>query len=199
MKAVLTIAGQQTVTQLLLFLMLVPSAFSQENTNRAVNAQVSNDQPHESAAQRAPGDDASSKPDTTSTDIPAPLLGLFKKLDQHGRSEVKDAKFVELEISNEQPDKSVTEKAWLVSQDDKSIAVLRDDLITWIYPKDAVTTMPSSWQPTGVIITSITDANFEDVCRALSKPKDESAVAAQWRSALRMRAVSSATEPTSRA
>ena len=110
----------------------------------------------------------------TGDQISSPLRGLFERLDKLGRSKVEDAEFVELEFSAaEGPERTWTEEAWLVSQDDESIVVMKDDLIHWTYRKNSSTTVPSSWQPVSVRLKSIKDADFANLCRELSKPDDE--------------------------
>lgn len=119
-------------------------------------------------------DEASSNRGATGDQISAELRDLFARLDKLGRIKIKGAKFVELEFSSvEGPERKWTEKAWLVSQDDESTVVMKDDLLLWTYRKNSSTTVPSSWRPSSVHLKSIKDADFEILCQKLSKPDEE--------------------------
>jgi hypothetical protein len=102
------------------------------------------------------------------------LRALFAKLDTLGRDKVAGASFVELEFSSaDTPARrdNWKETAWLISENKESIAVLKDDLLPWTYQKGGTTTVPSSWQPTLVMLKSITKASFEDFCDKSGKPQ----------------------------
>jgi hypothetical protein len=104
--------------------------------------------------------------------IPPDLQTLFLRLDALGRNKVKDAKFVELHLSNaDEPGRRWSVKGWLVSEDERTVTVLEDDLLPWIYQKKSSTKVPHSWHPVSVTLESITEANFENLCRELVKPK----------------------------
>ena len=106
--------------------------------------------------------------------IPGELLALFERIDSLGRQKVHDAKFVSLQLSNAgKPTRQGAETGWLISQDGESVSVLKDDLIQWTYQKDSPTTIPSSWQPAKVKLTSVVDADFESVCKELCRAEDE--------------------------
>jgi len=103
------------------------------------------------------------------------LQKLFARLDSLGRDKVRDAKFVTLEFCNvDEPARSWSEKAWLISQTDESALVLKEDLIPWTYKISQPTTVPSSWSPRSVRLKSITEASFEDTCKELSEPRKQS-------------------------
>ena len=102
------------------------------------------------------------------------LKGLFTVLDDFGQAAIKDAKPVELTLVNaEQPDRKQTKQAWLVSEDDKSVTVLEDDLIPWTYSKKEPTTIPASWNPAVVKLDSIHEADAEARFKQLSKKGDK--------------------------
>ncbi len=131
-------------------------------------------------AEKRPGNTSPDATETPSSDRPSTeqkalankkLQALFEKLDEFGLNKVRDAKFVELEFSDDRRrSKSRVEKAWLLSQDDQSIVVLQDDLIPWTYNNKSPTTVPSSWFPASVRQKSVKDANFEKLCQEMSKP-----------------------------
>ena len=104
--------------------------------------------------------------------VPGQLHDLFVRLDALGRAKVKDAKFVELHLSNaDEPDRPWTVKGWLISGDEQRATVLEDDLIPWTYQKKPSTTLPHSWHPVSAKLEKITDANFENLCKELVRPK----------------------------
>lgn len=107
-------------------------------------------------------------------EIPDALRDLFIQLDSLGREKVKDARFVELHLSaTGERSRRQTEKAWLILEGDKTVTVLKDDLLPWTYQKKSPTRVPTSWQPTSVILESVTEGNFESLCRDLVKPEPE--------------------------
>jgi hypothetical protein len=109
------------------------------------------------------------------TAISDDLKGLFAVLDDLGRAAIKDAKPVELTLVNsELPDRKQTKLAWLVSEDDKSVTVLEDDLIPWTYSKHDPTTIPASWNPAIVKLDSVHEADAEARFKQLSKKDDNS-------------------------
>src|SRR4051812_16093278 len=64
------------------------------------------------------------------TEVTDDLQGLLKLLDDLGRGQVKDAKAVQLNFSYpDQQDRKQTTQAWLLTEDDKSVAVLQDDIL----------------------------------------------------------------------
>jgi hypothetical protein len=110
--------------------------------------------------------------------LPPELRELFARLDSLGRDKVKDARFVELRLSSaEEPSRRRTEKAWVVSESDEVVSVLKEDLLPWTYQKRSDTKLPSSWHPAVVRLESITEVDFESHCKELvrpePKPKDE--------------------------
>lgn len=107
--------------------------------------------------------------------IPPELRALFVRLDALGRDKVKDAKFVQLHLSNaDKPECKGTMEAWLLSDDKRTATVLKDDLSPWTYQKKSATKVPCSWQPVSVKLESITNASFEKLCKELVKPKPSS-------------------------
>ena len=104
--------------------------------------------------------------------IPPELQDLFTRLDSLGREKVKDAKFVELRLSNtEEPGRRWTVKGWLITEGEQTATVLEDDLLPWMYRKKSSTWIPSSWHPVSAKLESITEANFENLCKELVKPE----------------------------
>ena len=102
------------------------------------------------------------------------LKGLFTVIDDLGRAAIKDAKPVELTLVNaELPDRKQTKQAWLVTEDDKSVTVLEDDLIPWTYSKHDQTTIPASWNPASVKLDSVHEADAEAWFKQLSKKGDK--------------------------
>jgi HEAT repeat protein len=97
-------------------------------------------------------------------------------LDGFGRDRIKDATFVELSLSDAgEPKRRWTENAWLEEKDADSITVLGNDLLPWIYRRNSVTTIPSSWNPRSVKLESVRDADLESVCKELAQRKEETA------------------------
>lgn len=161
----------------LLLLLGVATGCSGNRADQGLGSQTSVAKKHAAAPQ---GDAADSSNETNSDhgakgdQVSSRLRDLFDRLDKVGRSKVEGAKFVELEFAGaEGPQKTWTEKAWLVAQDDESIVVMKDDLIPWTYWRNSPTTIPSNWQPTSVHLKSIQGADFEELCRELSKPDDQ--------------------------
>jgi hypothetical protein len=106
--------------------------------------------------------------------LPPSLQSLFQRLDKLGRADVKDAKFVTLKsVDPREPQRQSSENAWLVTREEGSIKVLKDDLIPWVYDTKAATVVPSSWGPRSARVESVTEADFEDFCRNLIKPNSQ--------------------------
>lgn len=135
----------------------------------------------------APQDIASTHPvvavnDSSKADAQVPqgdTGSLFKQLDDLGRDKVRDAKFVTITLVNaDDPDLEFSRDGWQVAEDNSTVTLLENDLLSWTYNKTTLTTIPSSWSPAVVRVKSIKPADFQALCRKLSepskKPEDES-------------------------
>ena len=151
------------------------------DTAKPPNVQAeSGDKPQVADDHKGPSPEASPQSavaDKASPDkSPEALRPLFSLLDDLGRGQVKNAKFVQLSFVNlDEPTRPRTQDAWLLEDKDDSITVLQDDLLPWTYSKTKPTTIPSSWQPVSVKLDSVKDADFEAKCKELTevKKKDE--------------------------
>jgi hypothetical protein len=156
---------------------------SDATAKSATNSDVTAVQPDTtSAAPEKPAADPASPPavrpaekpaegKAETLDLPKELLPLFKQLDELGRDKVKDAKFVTVTImyaglSNGQ---EYSADAWLVAEDDKTVTLLKEDLIPWVYNRKGATSVPERSERTFVILKSVKDADFESVCKAMSQ------------------------------
>lgn len=125
----------------------------------------------------SPAEDRSARAAVVATsELPQDLLALFKKLDELGREQVKDAKFVKATFRNAQaPTSETSEDAWLVAEDDGTVTLLKDDLSPWVYNKKSATTIPASWHPAVVNLTSVNESDFESRCKTMSEGEKEPA------------------------
>jgi hypothetical protein len=112
--------------------------------------------------------------------LPANLEALFRKLDDLGRPSVREAKFVKVTfttVGREGYDRS--KLSWALGEINKTVTLLEDDLVPWVYRRRGRTTIPSTWGPADVTIKRIEDADFPAYCEKMSQPEpasgDESA------------------------
>lgn len=109
---------------------------------------------------------------TAGKQLPEDLRKLFALLDDLGRAPVKDAKFIELSLTDPQAGRAMKKDAWLLEEKADSITVLQDDLLPWTYAKDKPTIIPSSWQPRQVTV-AFKEVDFEAKCKELAATKKE--------------------------
>lgn len=135
--------------------------------------------PPDSSKENSQATNYADEPARNGDSIPARLQILFKRLDAFNRDKIKDARFVELELTEawyfggQVGNNSRTESAWLINQDDDSIVVLQEDLIPSTFNKKGTTTIPSNWSPTPVRLKAVKDADFEKMCQELIKPRQQ--------------------------
>jgi hypothetical protein len=121
---------------------------------------------------------ATSAPAEVGKPLPAEVEALFRKIDDLGRPSVRDAKFVQVTIAGP-GDYERSQFAWMLGEKSKTVTLLEDDLVPWVYRRRGRTTIPSTWGPAEVMIKRIEDADFpaysEKLSRSEPAPGDESA------------------------
>lgn len=112
-------------------------------------------------------------------DLPQVLLSLFEELEELGLPNVADARFVKVTLHRYEEDgEGFLQEAFLLRDDEKTVTLLKDDLIGWQYQKEGTTTVPSTWKPGTVKLGKIEEADFEEKLKKLlapQEPEDEGA------------------------